>query len=392
MPLQRLRHYFFLFFPAFTVTSLVLGLLNAGLVSAESLDSTINEQVTMLPVTVNGAAFEFETTLFKPPGDGPFPLLIMNHGKERGDPHKQKRDRFLAISREFVKRGYAVAIPMRRGFSRSTGSYTDFGCNMAENGRLQADDIEAALTALIKISWIDREQIIVGGQSYGGLAAMAFGMRPFPGVRALLNFSGGLRIDGQGCDWKNSLVQAFASYSKNTSLPSLWFYGENDSYFDHNLAKRLYSAYQSAGFTPQLHAFGKFKNDAHGMAGSHDGVSIWLPETESFLHRVGLPAHPTINVAKSVRPPATNYSELDNVSAVPYLSNTGRLGYRDYLKKTSPRAFALSSSGQWSWASEGDDPADRALVACQKNSTTPCQLYSIDNDIVWSESQINKIN
>jgi dienelactone hydrolase len=391
MTLQRLRRNVFLVLSVLTMTSLLPGIFNTGLVSAESLDSTINEQVIMLPVTVHGVAFEFETTLFKPPGDGPFPLLLMNHGKERGDPHKQKRDRFLAISREFVKRGYAVAIPMRRGFSRSTGSYTDFGCNMAENGRLQADDIEAALTALTKIRWIDREQIIVGGQSYGGLAAMAFGVRPYPGVRALLNFSGGLRIDGQGCDWKNSLVQAFASYSRNTSLPSLWFYGENDSYFDHKLARQLYSAYQSAGSIPQLYAFGKFKNDAHGMAGSHDGVSIWLPETESFLHRVGLPISPIIDVANSVRPAATNYSELDNVSAIPYLSNAGRLGYRDYLKKTSPRAFALSASGQWSWASEGDDPADRALVACQKNSTTPCKLYSIDNDVVWSESVTDKM-
>ena len=152
MTLQRLRRNVFLVFFVLTTTSLVLGILNTGLVSAESLDSTINEQVIMLPVTVDGVAFEFETTLFKPPGDGPFPLLLMNHGKERGDPHKQKRDRFLAICREFVKRGYAVAIPMRRGFSRSTGSYTDFGCNMAENGRLQADDLEAALTAITKIS------------------------------------------------------------------------------------------------------------------------------------------------------------------------------------------------------------------------------------------------
>ena len=221
---------------------------------------------------------------------------------------------------------------------------------------------------------------------------MAFGVRPFPGVRALLNFSGGLRLDGQGCDWKNALVQAFASYSRNTSLPSLWFYGDYDSYFDHKLVRQLYSTYQSAGFIPQLYAFGKFKNDAHGMADSHDGVSIWLPETESFLRRVGLPISPVIDVANNVRPAATNYSELDNINAVPYLSTAGRLGYRDYLKKTSPRAFVLSASGQWSWASEGDDPADRALVACQKNSTAPCKLYSIDNDVVWSEPVTNKIN
>jgi hypothetical protein len=86
------------------------------------------------------------------------------------------------------------------------------------------------------------------------------------------------------------------------------------------------------------------------------------------------------------RPAATNFSPLENVAAVPYLSNAGRTGYRDYLKKSSPRAFALSVSGSWSWASEGDDPSDRALVSCQKKSAVPCKLFSVDNDIVWFDS------
>jgi dienelactone hydrolase len=381
-------HFFkrFACFVRITELSLLYILVSTEIACAETLDSTINEQVIMLPVTEHGDEFQFETTIFKPPGNGPFPLFLMNHGKEIGDPHKQKRDRFLAISREFVKRGYAVAIPMRRGFARSTGTYTDHGCNMADNGHQQADDIEAALVALIKQNWVDSERIIIGGQSYGGLAAMAFGVRQFPGVRALLNFAGGLRIDGRGCDWKNSLVKAFASYATKTSLPSLWFYGENDSYFDHALATQLLNAYQSAGATPQLSAFGKFKNDAHGMAGSRDGVSIWLPETELFLQRLGMPTSPVVEIAEMARPAATNFSPLENIAAVPYLSNAGRTGYRDYLNKSSPRAFALSASGSWSWASEGDDPSDRALASCQKKSTVPCKLFSVDNDIVWIDS------
>ena len=69
---------------------------------AESIDASINEHVIMLPVISNEKKLSFETTIFRPPGEGPFPLLIMNHGKDRGDPAKQARDRFLAMSREFV--------------------------------------------------------------------------------------------------------------------------------------------------------------------------------------------------------------------------------------------------------------------------------------------------
>src|ERR1700732_4102188 len=70
-----------------------------------TLDARLDEQVVMVPASLSGSSVELETTVFKPPGQGPFPLVVMNHGKEPGNPHLQKRDRFLAISREFVKRG-----------------------------------------------------------------------------------------------------------------------------------------------------------------------------------------------------------------------------------------------------------------------------------------------
>ena len=350
---------------------------------AQTLDASINEHVLMLPVTENGKKLQFETTLYKPPGQGPFPLLLMNHGKERGKPSAQKRDRFLAMGREFVRRGYAVAVPMRKGFSKSEGIYSDYGCNMHDNGMVQADDIEAALRALTKLSWVDQDRVIVAGQSYGGLATMAFGTRQFPGVRGLLNFAGGLRIDGHYCDWQSALVTAFRSYGSRTSLPSLWFYGENDSYFDPSLAQRLQTAYQSAGGSSQLIAFGRFKSDAHGLVSSRDGIPVWWPATERFLQRIGLPTDINTLIGETERLQASGFAANDNADAVPHLTETGRAAYRHYLSQSLPRAFALSASGAWSWAEDGDDPPSRALAACQKNSKLPCKLYSVDQDVVW---------
>lgn len=350
---------------------------------AQTLDASINEHVLMLPVTENGKKLQFETTLYKPPGQGPFPLLLMNHGKERGKPSAQKRDRFLAMGREFVRRGYAVAVPMRKGFSKSEGIYSDYGCNMHDNGMVQADDIEAALRALTKLSWVDHDRVIVAGQSYGGLATMAFGTRQFPGVRGLLNFAGGLRIDGHYCDWQSALVTAFRSYGSRTSLPSLWFYGENDSYFDPSLAQRLQTAYQSAGGSSQLIAFGRFKSDAHGLVSSRDGIPVWWPATERFLQHIGLPTDINTLIGETERLPASGFAANDNADAVPHLTETGRAAYRHYLSQSLPRAFALSASGAWSWAEDGDDPPSRALAACQKNSKLPCKLYSVDQDVVW---------
>ena len=82
-------HYFnrFAYLARISGLSLLFILASTKIVCAEALDSTINEQVIMLPVTEHGDEFQFETTIFKPPGNGPFPLLLMNHGKEIGDPH-----------------------------------------------------------------------------------------------------------------------------------------------------------------------------------------------------------------------------------------------------------------------------------------------------------------
>ncbi len=354
---------------------------------AVTLDTSLNETVMMLPVVgQDGTALNLETTIFKPPGLGPFPLLVMNHGKERGSPAAQKRDRFLAMSREFVKRGYAVVVPMRKGFAQSGGSYRDYGCNMKDNGQTQADDVQAALTAVLQQGWADPARIIVAGQSYGGLATMAFGTRHFPGVRGLLNFAGGLRIDGGSCDWRGALVAALADYAGKTSVPSLWFYGANDSYFDLPLASQMSQAYQQRGGQAELIAFGHFKSDAHGLAGSRDGVAIWWPQTERFLQSLGMPTAEVVALPKPPSPPATNFAAIDDVNAVPYLSEGGRQGYRAFLGKSAPRAFALSASGEWSWAEEGDDPADRVLSACQKPGKPPCKLYAIDQDVVWNDA------
>jgi dienelactone hydrolase len=349
------------------------------------LDNSLNEQVVMVPAGSGTQAIELETTIFKPPGNGPFPLVIMNHGKQPGNPRLQKRDRFLVVSREFVKRGYAVMIPMRKGFSRSSGHYTDYGCNMTGNGYLQAVDLQSTLEYAAAQSWVDSDHVVIAGQSYGGLATMAFGTRSFPGVRGLINFAGGLRTDGGSCQWQASLTDAFADYGKRSSLPSIWFYGQNDSYFNHEVASRLYNAYVGSGGHAQLVAYGAFKQDAHNLLGSRDGVKIWWPETEKFLRRIGMPTEQLVTLAEEPRMPKSDYAALDNIDAIPYIRGKGREAYLTFLGRSLPRAFAVSPSGAWSWAEEGDDPVQRVLAACQRNSGQPCKLYAVDDYVVWTD-------
>lgn len=351
------------------------------------LDAVLNEQVVMIPATFGSKTIELETTIFKPSGTGPFPLVIMNHGKALGNPRNQNRDRFIVLSREFVKRGYAVVVPMRKGFSKSSGDYIDCGCDMTAHGQTQADDLQNTLDYLRTQPWADSERVVVAGQSYGGLTALAFGTRQYPGVKGMINFAGGLKMHGGDCRWQQSLVQAFASYGAKTTLPSIWFYGENDNHFGPDLAQRLHNAYVQAGGNARLVAYGAFKKDAHGMSGSRDGVKIWWPETEKFLKDLGMPTETVLALENEVKIPKTEYAAIDNVDAIPYLRGSAREQYRVFLSKSYPRAFAVSPTGAWSWAEDGDDPVEQALADCQKNSSQQCRLYAVDDHVVWTDAQ-----
>ncbi|QYF92336.1 prolyl oligopeptidase family serine peptidase [Massilia sp. PAMC28688] len=346
------------------------------------IDFRLNEHVIMIPAGAANSA-RLQTTVFRPNGPGPFPLLVINHGKEAGDPRYQSRDRFIFMATAFVKRGYAVLVPMRQGFANSTGTYADHGCNMTANGMAQAADVLATIAFARTQPWIDEQRIIIAGQSYGGLATIALGTQAVPGVRGLINFAGGLRDDGAGCDWRAELVRAFGVYGEANKVPSLWMYGINDSLFGPDLVARMHTAFVRAGGRARLHEFGIFKRDSHGMLASRDGEKIWWPEAERFLQQVGMPTREKYVVTQLPGPVRTDFARVDDIDAVPYLSEQGRAAYREYLGKMTPRAFAVSASGAWCWAEEGEEPDTRALATCAQKSGQPCQLYSVDDYVVW---------
>jgi dienelactone hydrolase len=373
-------------------SALIVGLALLPGLSVEQelqLDYRINEHIVLIPAGSNHQA-RLETTVFQPNGPGPFPLIIINHGKDPGHPNLQPRDRFYHMAHAFVARGYAVMVPMRQGFANSTGRYRDHGCDMTANGYTQAEDIRDTLEFAREQKWIDADRIVVAGQSYGGLATMALGTQELPGVRALINFAGGLRDDSNGCGWRSSLVSAFAEYGAQNKIPSLWMYGQNDSLFGPELVARMHDAFEQAGGKARLVEYAAFKRDAHGMLASRDGEKIWLADTMRFLDQVGMPTKVVYKVPEPPLPQPTNFAKVDDVGSVPFLSENGKRAYAEYLTKMTPRAFAVSPSGAWCWAEEGEAPEARALATCSAKSDKPCRLYSVDEHVVWNPDLAEK--
>lgn len=270
---------------------LVFGAAQAQEAQQIKLRADLNEEVIMLQV--EGRSTRLETTVFKPKGDGPFPLVVINHGKASGNPYFQPRARYTSASEVFVKWGYLVALPNRQGFSKSSGGYVEPGCNFTSNGFMQAEDIRYALDALTKRTDVDAANILVMGQSHGGLSTMAFGTFNYPGVKGLINFAGGLSFRTgpmSSCQWELSMISAFKAYAGKTTIPSIWFYGDNDSYWGPELPIRLHQEYSKVSNTAQLVAYGVFApGDAHGMFSHRRGRDIWVKPVAEFMRKAGLP-------------------------------------------------------------------------------------------------------
>jgi len=89
----------------------------------------LSEQVIGIPSGADGS-ITLQTTIFKPEGPGPFPMVVFNHGKMHGDPRMQSRSDPVSFAREFVRRGYVVVAPNRQGFAQSGGTYVQDGCDV----------------------------------------------------------------------------------------------------------------------------------------------------------------------------------------------------------------------------------------------------------------------
>ncbi|HKN63612.1 MAG TPA: S9 family peptidase [Gaiellaceae bacterium] len=113
--------------------------------------------------------------LFRPAGDGPFPIVVMVHGGPESQWRPWYSSGFGALTQYLVARGYAVAAPNVRG---STGYGKRFE---------HLDDVEKRLDSVADLAalheWlaarpeIDGSRAVVYGRSYGGymvLAALAF--------------------------------------------------------------------------------------------------------------------------------------------------------------------------------------------------------------------------
>jgi hypothetical protein len=85
-------------------------------------------------------------------------------------------------------------------------------------------------------------------------------------------------------------------------------------------------------------------------------------------------------------PPPSGYAAITDDTKLPGIGEAGREQYRRFLAASSPRAFAIApSGGAFAWSSPlVPDAAWRALTGCAERAQQQCQLYAVDDIVVWT--------
>jgi len=258
-----------------------------------------------------------QVTMFYPDGASPFPLAIINHSKALGDPKNEPPYRSIFLSRYFLSRGYAVALPMMRGFAGSGGVFRVNKCDLAGFGLTEAADIAAVVKYMSGQVHIDGSRAIVVGVGLGGWNTLALGVRGCPGVKGLITFSAGIR-EPACATWEENLIAASGDYGARSRLLTLWFCGEDDDVVTAPTQRLMYQRYTEAGGKAEFVSYGSFKWADHNIIGSQEGYPIWMPKVDAFLTELGLPGRELESrYLPAELPPATNFARIDDVNAIP---------------------------------------------------------------------------
>ncbi len=245
------------------------------------------DQESFTTVFYNSGSLRIQAYLYKPRGDGQFPLVIYNHGSRRG--HEKESVPFRYVGNLLLQRGFAVLVPERRGYGQSDGQpfYDEVGNDVGSRfvGRLEAEtgDVLAALDFLKTLPWVDQRRIGIMGWSLGGIISV-FAVSRSDRFQAAVDQAGG------ALTWpvSGALQRKLKDAAQKIKIPVLFMDAKNDRTTDAvtELAKIL-----TSNQTPnQVILYDPFRpaQNSDKIAPGHlifsvQGYTIWQDDVRNFF-------------------------------------------------------------------------------------------------------------
>ncbi len=196
---------------------------------------------------------ELEATLYKPDGDGPFPLVIYNHGSTgRGAVPLDFTENPTGLGQFLLARNIALLVPMRRGRGKSGGRYLEgVECSLDASRRqicYAAESLDAVYDFLRTQPWVSRDRIILIGTSRGGMLSVMYAADNRGAAVGVVNVVGGWLSDvcvaSLGFD-VNAVL--FEEAGRKATVPHLFLYATQDPYYTATRVEDYADAFRKAG-------------------------------------------------------------------------------------------------------------------------------------------------
>jgi dienelactone hydrolase len=232
--------------------------------------------------------------LFRPPGEGPFPLAVIAHASTQNVLRRAQmpQPEYRALAAWLVTRGFAVLVPERPGHGATGGKYLEDqgGCDEADyakSGRATAEEIAAAAALLRRQSFIRADGMVVIGHSAGAWGALALAGEDPKNIAAIVAFAPGR--GGHANDLPNrvcaphTLTAAAAGFGKTARVRVTWLVAANDSYFSPAFSRQLADAFRAGGAKADFHVLPAHGGEGHWLVETEGGMKLAGPELDRAL-------------------------------------------------------------------------------------------------------------
>jgi dienelactone hydrolase len=232
--------------------------------------------------------------LFRPPGEGPFPLAIVAHATSQNVLRRAQmpQPEYRALAAWLVARGFAVLVPERPGHGATGARYLEDqgGCDEADYaraGRATADSIAAVLDFMRGQSFVRPDGAVIVGHSAGAWGALALAGRNPHALAAIIAFAPGR--GGHANDLPNqvcaphTLISAAAEFGKGARVPVTWLVSANDTYFAPALSRQIADAFRAGGGNVDFRLLPAVGSEGHWLAETEAGVKAAGPALDRAL-------------------------------------------------------------------------------------------------------------